>query len=177
MSLIDETYFAYEPCFLGNFESSNGYGEVIQPKLVGIKRSINRFEPEYLKLLMGEELYAEYVSTISDAKWLPLIAKLKDTSTKISPIANFVYFYHRNENSIVSGDNGDYVPKMDNMQSVGVGVKMVIAWNDMVRLNATLMRWIYDYIITAETPAIETTATWDISKWDCVLLEYKNRWI
>lgn len=177
MSLIDETYFAYEPCYLGTFEGSNGYGQVEEPKLLAVKRSILRFEPKYLQLLMGEELYSEYVSSISNAKWLPLKQKLLDTTNKISPIANYVYFYHRKEHKFESGDTVDYQTKKDNMVAVQPETKMINAWNDMVELNIVVCKWIWDYIICAETPAIETTATWDYSQWEEYLLTKENGFV
>jgi len=173
MSLIDETYFGFEPCYLGDFESSNGYGNVVSNKLIEVRRSIKRFEPEYLTMLMGTELYAEYVSTITDPKWDALKALLVNSTDKISPIANFVYYRHRREHKFESGDNGDYMTKKDNMIAVQPEHKMIIAWNNMVDLNIPILKWIWDYVICAETTAIETTATWDYSQWETELL-YKQ---
>lgn len=177
MSLIDETYFGFEPCYLGDFESSNGYGNVVSNKLVEVRRSIARFEPIYLKLLMGEELYAEYVSTITDVKWDELKSKLVDAENKISPIANFVYYFHRKEHKFESGDTGDYMTKKDNTLTVQPEHKMIYAWNNMVDLNLPILKWIADEVIDAETPAIETIATCDYSAWECDLLRKQTGYL
>lgn len=168
MSLIDETYFAYEPCYLAGLDSSNS--EVSSPNLIEVRRSIKRFEPEYLTMLMGVELYAEYVSSISNTKWDELKALLVNATDKISPIANFVYYRHRYEHKFESGTNGDYITKKDNMVAVNPEQKMIISWNNMVDLNTPILKWIWDSVISAETPAIETTAIWDYSQWETDLL-------
>ena len=169
--IIDNTYFNNNILNLGTFEVSNSRSKAVEDKSVAINFSIAVYEPRYLKEIMGSELYAEYVASESDDKWLPLIAKLRNVETLRSPIANYVYFYHRRDNAIASGDNGDYVAKADNQQSVSINQRMRTAWDDMVFQNEVLLKWIYDNIINSETPAIETTAEWNIAAWDRLLTE------
>ena len=175
--IIDNTYFNNNILPLGSFEVSNSRnGEGVAHKSIAINFSISVYEPKYLKELMGSELYAEYVDTKSDSKWTVLIDKLRNVETKRSPIANYVYFYHRRDNAIAKGDNGDFVPKTDNMQSVSINQRMRIAWDDMVSQNEDLMRWIYNSVINTDSPAIETTASWDMACWDRLLTEQGGLW-
>jgi hypothetical protein len=169
MTITDETYYNNPICFIGDFEVSNSRNSAQSDSLSNLLFSIAVYEQEYLQTIMGTELYAEYVSTSSDEKWNILIDKLRDVQLKRSPIANYIYFYHRRDNEIASGSNGDYMPKMDNMETVPTVKKRIIAWNDMVNQNASLFAWIYQNLIDTEIPLIETTAQWDYSQWERLL--------
>lgn len=166
MSLIDETYFAYEPVKIDGLQSSNGFSAKIgSDKYLSLIRTIERFEPLYMEYLLGADVANEYYEDSENVKWLPLIEKLRDDEKKISPIANFVYCEFRNENQIVTGSNGDYVPKVDNMQSVSIDYKLMTAWNDMVRQNMTVCKWIVDNLINSAEPTIELENSIDICNW------------
>jgi len=177
MNLIDETYFAYEPCLIHGLESrSNGYsGELTDGRVNAVLRAISRFEPVYLIALLGSEAYSEYKETESNAKWDALKAVLRNEKTKRSPIANFVFHAYQMENQVQRGDTGDYIPKADNMQNVSPAHKMAVAWNDMVQQNEVICQWIYDNIITAETPLVDFESEIDVTGWISEgLLTYKS---
>ena len=175
--IIDETYFNNEPCKIGGLIQSAGIpSDMGADNLNALRRAVYRFEPLYLELFFGTELYAEYVSTISDEKWAVLLNRMRDTTYKISPVANYVYYKYRPETVIKTSDSGDYVPKKDNMQTVSVNHKLIIAWNDMVDLNTRLFKWVEDSIINAEEPMITTTAKWDCTGWT-QLLKKQVAWL
>lgn len=170
--IIDNTYFNNNILNLGTFETSNSRSnDAVESKIAAIDFSISVYEPKYLLEFMGMELYSEYESTKSDSKWKPLIDKIRNEETKRSPIANYVYFYHKRDNEIASSDNVDYKPVVDNSTVISVDKRRALAWNDMVFLNSILMKWIYDNIVNTEAPVIETTALWDVAGWERLLKE------
>lgn len=126
---------------------------------------------------MGEEVYSEYVASIDDSKWAVLKSKLVDSVNKISPIANYVYYFHRKEHKFASGDTGDYMTKKDNTLTVQPEHKMIAAWNNMVELNYEVCKWIFYDVIMTETPEIVTTAAWDYSMWESDLLKKQTGYL
>ncbi len=170
--IIDNTYFNNNILNLGTFETSNSRSnDAVEYKIAAIDFSISVYEPKYLLEFMGMELYAEYESTKSDSKWKPLIDKIRNEEKKRSPIANYIYFYHKRDNEIASSDSVDYRPKVDNSTVISNDRRRALAWNDMVYQNSVLFTWVHDNIVNAETPTIVTTAVWDISGWERLLKE------
>jgi len=177
MSLIDETYFANEPILIPGLSSpSNGYsGELTDGRINNVTRAITRFEPMFLKSLLGVDAYEEFLESESDAKWDDLKAALRDETNKISPIANYVFYNYHLENFVQRGDTGDYIPKADNMNLVTPAYKLSAAWNDMVEQNKVLCKWIYDNILNATVPTVDFENELVITGWyDDELLEYKS---
>lgn len=101
---------------------------------------INRYEPEYLCKLLGEELYNDFLVNKDDALWLEFRGLLVNETTKASPIANYVYFYMVRSNQSMATING--VKKDGNENLVNPTLKMVEAWNDMVAMNRKLYVWL-----------------------------------
>lgn len=166
MSLIDETYFQFEPVFIPGLESSNGFSSKVGgDRYLALIRTIERFEPAYMEMLLGDYVANEYYADTENSKWEPLITVLRNEDKKISPIANFVYCEFRRENFIATGDNGDMLPKVDNMQVVPLEHKLINAWNDMVRQNEKVCKWILDNLIDTDTPIIDLENEIDITKW------------
>lgn len=174
---IDETYFDNEPIYLTGLKQSNGYNpDVSGENLSALNKALKRFTKAYLKQLLGSDVYSEYESSEDDSKWDSLKDVLIDDEDKISPIANYVYFFFRHENSVVTGSTGDFIDKMDNMQSVTIAYKLTNAWNDGVCLNEVVCQWILDNIINAETPVIELENSISTDGWynSDGLLKYKS---
>lgn len=172
--MIDNRFFNNPICKLGTFEVSNGRATAMQDKASDIDFSIAKYEPEYLRMLMGSEVYEEYKSTIDDIKWEPLKTRLVDDVNFISPIANYVYYKHRRITAVSSDGVKDYTTKTDNTDGVGISSRLVTAWNDMVDLTQPICQYIYNSIITSNAPAIETVAQWDYSGWE-ILLKKQSR--
>ena len=163
---IDETYFSNEPVYLTGLKQSNGYSsDVSGENLSALNKALNRFTKAYLKQLLGSDVYSEYDADKENPKWDSLKTVLINDEDKISPIANYVYFFFRHENNVVSGSTGDFIDKMDNMQSVTIAHKLANAWNDGVCLNEIVCKWILDNIINAETPVIELENSINVEGW------------
>ena len=88
MSLIDVTYFKFDPIKINGLESSNGFSAELSNSLeVDLQRAISIYEKPYLIGLLGSDLYGEYVASIGNAKWDTLKAQLAITALKRSSIA------------------------------------------------------------------------------------------
>lgn len=115
---------------------------------VGVISSfIEKYEPEYLCKLLGEELYKDFLDNPEKDEWVSLNDMLV-IGERISPIANYVYFHLlRNSQSSVSL-NG---VKADGENLVSPQRKMVSAWNDMVRMNRRLYTWLGKNVRNVQT--------------------------
>lgn len=106
---------------------------------------IERYEPEYLCKLLGEELYNDFLANqegeMSD-KWAEFKKLLvKDNAlTKTSPIANYVFFYFVRSNQSTATING--VKKDGDANIVSPQQKLIMAWNDMIDANRKLYAWL-----------------------------------
>jgi hypothetical protein len=122
--------------FIGEVEIPNRTSIPVTEK---INFFINKYEIEYLDQLLGEELSLEYREGIAEVspepRWVKLKQKIVDSTRKISPIANFVWFYFmRNEASmVVSG--GVAVTKKENAVMVDPIYKQTYVWNDMAKMS------------------------------------------
>ena len=108
-----------------------------------IESFIDRYEPEYLCKLLGEELYNDFLAfeegdeSEYSKEWdefKSLVVKGKN-----SPIANYVYFFmlrHANSTATFSG------VKVDGENLVSPQRKMIFAWNDMVNQNIKIYSWL-----------------------------------
>jgi len=161
MSLIDVTYFAYDPIKIKGVESSNGFSaKLSNERCSELERAIAIYEPEYLTKLLGSELYAEYVADKDNAKWDDLKSKLVDAILFRSPIANYVYFSFMKQRKYATGDVGSYIPKAENMTIVDPNYVLKQAWNDGVTQSAVVCQWILDNESTQGWTASVNTIEW-----------------
>lgn len=107
-----------------------------------ISSFIERYEPEYLRKLLGEGLYNDFLvyeeSEKTDDVWEEFKSRLViEGFVKSSPIANYVYFHLVRSNQSTATING--VKGEEN--NVSPKHKMIYAWNDMVYMNRRLYDW------------------------------------
>lgn len=73
-----------------------GNDSAAQAHQAAMQKHINRFEPHYLKRLLGKDLYDAFKLGMSvttpDARWSDLAAQIYDTTNKESPLANVVWY-------------------------------------------------------------------------------------
>ena len=152
MSLIDYTYFVQNV----NIPVSSNTA-LSAP----VTEAIARYEPEILKMLLGYKLYSEmmtaYNASIADPPtalpdiWDDFIngaefefelngntiteywIGLKNDS-KISLIANYVYFNHRSNTDTKYSGIGEIKSKAENSKVISPRVKMVNALNNMLKM-------------------------------------------
>lgn len=139
MQLIDVSYFVGEifiPGLENTVDSTNS-------QILGF---IKKYEAKYLKDLLGETLYSEFVAGMSvepiEQKWIDLADKLRDAETKESPIANYVYYWWKRNEVTDSVGIGEVKPQAENASPASAVHKMVRAWNEMVDWNYTFNSWI-----------------------------------
>ena len=101
---------------------------------------IQRYEPEYLCKLLGEELYNDFLVNGKEALWVKFKRLLVDEASKVSPIANYVYFFMVRSNQSMATVNG--MKKDGESNLVSPNEKMVCAWNDMVAMNRKMYVWL-----------------------------------
>ena len=101
---------------------------------------IKRYESEYLCKLLGEELYNNFLAHREEEAWKEFEGMVADASAKISPIANYVYFFLVRDSHATATINGVKKDGDDNL--VSPERKMVRAWNDMVEQNRRIYSWL-----------------------------------
>ncbi len=138
-NLIDKTYFIDE-VFIPNLNSSN---TMISDAIVAdLTVAIARYEKEYLIKLLGEDLYDDFIAglkvlPVPDSKWTDLKNKLVDSTNKLSPISNYIYFQfvrrHPNLLNNKDGEGKTLIPSADLLSLV---------FNNMVDDTMVIYYWI-----------------------------------
>lgn len=127
----DATYFSIGLTLVPN--QSQVIGGVTKTSATEeLTKYIDRYSAEFMKLLLGS-LYTDYVANPTDAKWVALDAKLYDTTLKISPVANYVFFQYYNQSTRRNTPTGVSVAMVENASIVTHG-RLVEVWNEMVRM-------------------------------------------
>lgn len=149
MSLIDITYF----------NASNFIPQLSLPyNRARLESFINEREPEYLREVMGESLSAAFLAGISvpevdiQQRWKDL-RDGKDYTVgtyvmrwngfvndkKVSPIANYVYYWWNREVASFNTGSGQVLPTVENGTRVSGADKMVRQWNAAVHMAFSLI--------------------------------------
>lgn len=135
--------------FVGEFLVPNlaGAGPAVAGNLTELNRFIAKYEPEYLKAILGTDLYAAFKAGIEadtvEAKWATLKAKV-DGSDEVSPITGYVYYHWARNRVTVTGALGELEPTAENAAIV-VGEKMMRAYNDSVRGGRSVYDWLVEH--------------------------------
>ena len=140
-NLIDYTYFIRE---LSLPQAANVEGRAV------INSFIDKYEPKLLTAALGADLYAALVAGLAEetplAIWTDLMTGkdyiynlksyrwtgLRNTTTKESPIANYVYYWIMKNNISNTTGIGEVSPKGENSFRANPSRKMTAAWNEMV---------------------------------------------
>ena len=147
--LIDYAFFQ-GPLLISGIVSPDVAPSLPTSAITGdVDNYISYYETEYLIKVLGKEVYEQFSEYLQSEEkepvklWDDLKSILVGTmgGMEISPIANYIYFFYaRNHQSDVTvngvkkdSDIGELVSPMG---------KMVFAWNDMVRMNADLYKWL-----------------------------------
>ena len=132
-------------------------GEILIPNLAGslsintalqaeISWFIAKYQPEYLKLLLGEDFYAEYFAAIAvqshNAKWDTLANQIYDSTNKISPVAAYVYYFFMLNSSTLTVTTGEAQSTYDNATLKANHTKVCRSWNWMVDRSEEIKDWL-----------------------------------
>jgi hypothetical protein len=148
--------------FVGELNIPNISGITVteQANLLQLQIAIAKYEPLYLEMLMGEDLYTAYAAAPTDARMVALAAKIyienSVLSVGFSPAANYVYFYFTRNNYSLTTVNAEVTPVMENMTFYNPSQKLIAAWNEMVSLSELIRDWIDENVETY--PEWETCA-------------------
>lgn len=105
---------------------------------------IDLYGLEFLTILLGESLAAEFLQGLAEEeplqKWVDLKNILVDEELKVSPIANYV-FTHLLEDEITQNSGiGVVRTKGENSTEQNPTTKIIIAWNAMARMVCPMHR-------------------------------------
>jgi len=106
-----------------------------------IQAYIDQYEPEFLAQLMGTDLYAAYVATPADARFVTLIA----TPNFKTAIVCYVYWHYQYAQGVsITMNTGQGQQKKQNAITVSPYPKMVYSWNQMVKYNKATNKYLKD---------------------------------
>ncbi len=152
MSLIDSSYF------VGEYEIQNVIGTAAPVVINAAKLTqfIVKYEPEYMKALLGATLYDEFIAGLAvlptpDTKWTDLKNKLVDTTNKLSCIVPYVWNRYWTAEETKSSSLGQLLSKAENAQVVSSNTKLVRSWNDAMDQASDVFDWLTDNIATYPT--------------------------
>lgn len=113
---------------------------------------VERYEREFLELTLGYDMANEVISASEDLEnatdamkqlisgdglWLGLI-----NDSKISPIANYVYWHYTESEVLQAVGTGVVVPQNENSRIANPTLKLVRAWNDMIVMCSKMHKYI-----------------------------------
>lgn len=165
--LIDTSYFQAGQTAINNVESCGWAGG---SKAASITSYIAMYEPEYLTKILGSTLYACLVANPTEARMVALIAKLRNATDEISPIANYVYYKYMQQTQQIQTEGGD---KETTPAGMGVMANIPLhcaVWNWMVKQSISISDWLVDNI--ALYPEYNQTDDDDLDNYE--LFQYIN---
>ena len=163
MSIIDQSYFVGDIALPNLDEVANSFQE-----------SMDRYEEEILKSLLGYQLYKDFITGIGEAtpdqKWVDLLDGGVEftfdfcgetitqewngliNSDKVSLISYYVYYKYRYENLSTTTSINDVMGIAENATKVNDTRKMVYAWNRGLSLygEVPMFSGFYKYDATYE---------------------------
>lgn len=150
--LIDDTFYVRD-AFIPQM------GQLAVREDVALYQSVD--EPELLNALLGIDLYAAFIAglavTTPEQKWLDLRdgktytdlhsqkriwGGLANSATKVSPVANYVFYWYSRSTASWGTGAGQVLPKVDNGQRTSFSNKLTWAWNRMVDMNVSLVSFL-----------------------------------
>lgn len=168
--LIDISYF------IGERQIANSNTPAVGERLNWF---IAKYETQFLKLLLGDSLYAEFVAGLLvdpvETQWADLrdgasyvyddrtylYSGLRDATAKRSPIADYVYYHYLRDAATQSTGIGEVKTKGENSTATNSMQKQVRAWNDMavwVRESAIYLNGVFNEW-SSENKAADLSAT------------------
>jgi len=166
--------------FIGEILIPNisGSGIAEQANLAALGYFIEKYEPLFLRALLGSDLYDAYAAGIAipspETKWTALKGKIyvsvgtSPNDYYLSPAADYIYFYYRRDQISTTLSNAEVQSKQENATVISPYEKMVSAWNSMSASVDLIREWIEDNIsdypeyLTAEKGVLTTINTFGI---------------
>lgn len=141
--LIDATYF------IGQLNIAQVDQETVRENLDVF---ITKYEAKFLTQLLGKTLYDAFLIGLDDPQpdqiWTDLKGMLVDDTLKVSPIANYVYYFYSEDNATQTTGVSEVLAKAENASYYTPIRKMMRAWNEMVVRVRELRQWLTDNLVT-----------------------------
>jgi len=167
---IDSTYFVGE-ILIPNL---TGSGVIVTGNVAEVNRFIAKYEPEYLRYVLGDDLYEAFNTAISvnddlgedeepaviEARWLTLQSKLIDSTNKLSPIADYVYHFHALNGISSTTPAGEVQNKAENSEPAYNFDKIINAYNYAVRQGQIILDWVIEH--DSDYPEFDTEHTYEL---------------
>lgn len=157
------TTFSY---FVGEYIVHNitGTHPAVTVNAADLNWFIAKYEKEYLKMVMGDTLYDEFVTGISqgspETKWTELKAQLWDSTNYVSPVAAYIWARQRQAKLTQSSEMGEQKANVENGAVVSSDRKMIDAYNYAMSEGYLVAQWIQERYTTY------TTQDTDLSRFD-----------
>jgi len=139
--VIDYTYFQTPPVAIPNIALTPGPYLARKEEL---DRYILIYEKKYLREMLGDTLYDLFVAGPAVERFVTMMAQLRDTDNKISPIANYVYVRYMQDTQKVTTSSGDKETQSPGMINQVNSQKYSSIINDMITMSEDLYDWISD---------------------------------
>lgn len=151
------------PNYIPNLITGSDVSEI---EIAAVNFSISVYEPEYLKNVLGVKLYDQYVVDIEDdvlkVKWESFIEKLTDTTTFMSPIADYIYINHICNNCLIfNGLGANLGVPNEKGEITPVIVLQQRAIYNMIAKNKVFLAWIYDNSEEFDTDNLIDFTCWE----------------
>ena len=166
MALIDKTYFKGE-YLIPNVE---GVGLVATAAGESLDWYIAKYDPEYLRLVLGETLYDALISGLAitpvPAKWAALRNVLVDSTNKLSYIAGYVYYFVERSRFSLNTSQGQAKAKAQNSENVINTAPMRKAYNESMEYGRNVRAWLtenladYPEYTVSELKALKHLIPW-----------------
>lgn len=139
--IVDASFF-YGPLNIEGLMANSGADFTQAAIQKGLQQFIERYEVQYLVRLLGRKLGLEFANYLGkeekepEARWDNLLARLVPMP-RVSPIANYVYFYYVRGNQVHATSLGATETNSDN-KVVSCDPLIIPAWNGMVDMNRAI---------------------------------------
>lgn len=139
-----------------------------------LQQFIDKYEPVYLKGLLGPDLYALYKAGMATD---PVPAKWAALNDQIScGCANFIYWYWMGNKQTNTVGIGEAQSKAANAEMSSPILKMARAWDEMVDLNFDTVKFITDNTADYGAYYIADFFGWNrFCTWDRLNIFYKTQ--
>lgn len=128
-NLIDKSYF------WGELEITGLFKEETEAEL---NQFITKYQKKYIKEMFGNFFNDTLPESISSL--------LVDADTKISPIANYVYFYWQRAKASIQTNAGVKGLNTQNTITVSPAAKQQYAWNEMAYANTEVHETMFNMV-------------------------------
>ncbi len=137
--LIDETYFVGK-LSVPHLQATEGVDSSLS-SLADLERYISIYEPKFLKELLGD-LYDTYIEDKELPEWVAFENLVRNDTLKLSPIANYVFFYFYPD--MVQSNTGTGTIRAAHENSIDMtDSRLVSVWNEMGVLLEDVFEYLY----------------------------------